>query len=91
MESELQELMQAQHNSLNSAYDTEIKKLRSELEEKESDAEFLKKSRDEIHESMKKESRMMSVVIHEIGLDIMRHKFAAREESLLRSIKNRRY
>ncbi|OMJ70926.1 hypothetical protein SteCoe_30993 [Stentor coeruleus] len=71
-EAELYELLKRNEEEQRKKHDEEIEKIRNELALKNSEIACLQKNREELQISWNKEMKLMSIVLHEAGMEIMR-------------------
>jgi protein HOOK3 len=70
-ERELKELMETREKQMEDSHQDELRKLKSEIEKRDGEISYLIKSKEEISDSCFKELRMMTVVLHEVGSQLL--------------------
>ena len=71
-EQELTQLLKQREDELNSAHQEELENIRKDMSQKASEISYLNKVKEEITNSWNKEMKLMSIVVHEVGMDILR-------------------
>jgi chromosome segregation ATPase len=81
-ETEFRETLYNKEEALVTAHNEELNKLNNFLAQKDLEIGFLQKAKDELSGSVNKEMKLMSMVLHEVGLEIMRVNRNMQEDKL---------
>jgi chromosome segregation ATPase len=71
-EQELHQLLKKREEELSINFSQELEKVKTDANQKSLEIAFLQKSREEITSSWNKEMKLMSIIVHEVGMEIMR-------------------
>ena len=84
-----QSLLNAKEN-LSASHQEEIRRLENELSEKENEINYLQSSKEEMQSAWNKEMKLMSMVLHEVGLEVMRVNRTMKEDKSFMNLKRNR-
>lgn len=91
-EQELTHLLEQREEELKMHFQEELEVVKKELAHKSSEIAFLNKNREEMTNSWNKEMKLMSIVVHEVGMDILRANRTMKDDknwlNITRSTKN---
>ena len=82
-EQELNKKMEEKEKEMLSEFEKKLEKKEEEISQKSSEISFLQRSRDEITNSWNKEMKLMSIVIHEIGMDLIKTNRTLKDDTWL--------